>query len=363
MSQAIKDRFSDELKTVNDYTTYIENNFYSRSRSVVRTVGYEDFGTLNDYVLYANTQAEKDRNRQIIDSLKIIVDSKISDKRNKLMQMEEIELPSISENILQNDLAESLIGYIESTVYDCMENENNKPYHELITEITPVVLKAEVDEQDQMCEEQYYDMLTEDDYANILNYVRCKLYNEAITDFENELEDLEELKTLYNIFDEKNPINIYRQAFILSMTAFDATIFDLFAEIFNQDFFGVARIINYEKKFTLKDITQCQSFNDFASQTVDSMISGKYASDIVEILHQYKPQLFLVNGQDSYECILEMIQRRNVHVHKKGIVDEKYFSKGNGRQLGLNNGDYAAIDYLYYLNSYETLNGFIANFQ
>ena len=172
MSQAIKDRFSDELKTVNDYTTYIENNFYSRSRSVVRTVGYEDFSTLNDYVLYANTQAEKDRNRQIIDSLKIIVDSKISDKRNKLMQMEEIELPSISENILQNDLAESLIGYIESTVYDCMENENNKPYHELITEITPVVLKAEVDEQDQMCEEQYYDMLTEDDYANILKQER-----------------------------------------------------------------------------------------------------------------------------------------------------------------------------------------------
>lgn len=363
MSQVIKDRFSDELKTVNDYTTYVENNFYSRSRRLVRTEGYEDFNALNDYVLYANTQVEKDRNRQIIDSLKTIVDSKISNIRNKLMQMEEIELPSISENILQNDLAESIIGYIESLVYDCMENENNKPYYELITEIAPIDLKAEIDEQDQMCEEQYYYMLTEDDYANILNYVKCKLYNEAISDLENALEDLEELRTLYNIFDEKNPINIYRQAFILSMTAFDATIFDLFTEIFNQDFFGVARIINYEKKFTLRDITQCQSFDDFASQTIDTMISGKYASDIVEILHQYNPQLFLVNGQDSCDSILEMIQRRNIHIHKKGIVDEKYFSKGNGKRLGLNNGDYAAIDYLYYLNSYETLNNFIANFQ
>ena len=142
----------------------------------------------------------------------------------------------------------SFIPYLKTTA---MDNSENKPYYELITQITPSNLKAEVDRQDQMCEEQYYDILSEEDYANILNYVKCKLHNDYIYELENTLNDLEELRTLYNIFDEYNPINVYRQAFILSMTAFDATIFDLFTEIFNQDFFSIARIISYDKKFSL----------------------------------------------------------------------------------------------------------------
>lgn len=362
MTQLIKDRFSDELKAIYDYTEYIENNFYSRSKSVVRTSGYEDFGLLNNYVFYANTQAEKENNKQIIDKLKKIVDSKISENQDKLFKMEEIELPSISENILKHNLSESLIEYIRLTVCDCMENTANKPYYELILEISPADLKAEIDEKDRMSEEKYFYMLGVDDYANILEYVRCMLYNEAIIEFDDNVKGLEELRTLYSIFDDKNPINIYRQSFILSMTAFDATIFDLFNEIFKQDFFGIANIIKSDQKFTLKEIAQHKNFNSFASKTIESLINKKYASDIVEILHQYKSQLFTVNGQDVYDSILEMIQRRNIHVHKKGIVDEQYFTKGNGNQLGLHKGDYATIDYEYFLTSYETLREFVANF-
>ena len=105
MIQSIKDRFNSELKTIYDYTEYIENNFYSRSKSVVRTFGYEDFNFLNDYVFYANTQSEKENNRRIIDKLKAIIDSKISKNRDKLFGMEEIELPNISENIVKHNLS------------------------------------------------------------------------------------------------------------------------------------------------------------------------------------------------------------------------------------------------------------------
>ena len=362
MIQSIKDRFNSELKTIYDYTEYIENNFYSRSKSVVRTFGYEDFNFLNDYVFYANTQSEKENNRRIIDKLKAIIDSKISKNRDKLFGMEEIELPNISENIVKHNLSESLIEYIRLTVCDCMKNTEGKPYYELILDISSSDLKSEIDKEDQMCEEQYYYMLEEDDYANILEYVRCMLYNEAIIELDDNVKNLEELRTLYSIFDDNNPINIYRQSFILLMTAFDATIFDLFHEIFKQDFFGIADIIKSDQKYTLKEIAQHKDFNSFASKTIESLISKKYASDIVEMLHQYKSQLFTVNGQDVYDSILEMIQRRNIHVHKKGIVDDKYFTKGNGKQLGLHKGDYATIDYEYFLTSYEILREFVANF-
>ena len=363
MENTINERFKDESETIDNYVSYIENNFYQRSCSVVRTQGYEDMNILKEYVFFSDTTEEKEKNKLIIDQLKGIVDNKITFLQTKLSQMQPVELPELSSKIISNDLADSLIPYAESTVYDCMDNPENKDYFELIDEIIPADFKKEVDTQDELSEEKYYDMLSEDDYVSLLSHVRCKLYNEAIENTEHDLEEYNELKTLYNIFDDRNPINIYRQAFILLMTAFDAAVFDLFSDVFNQDFFNIARIMNYDKKFSLGDITKHQDFNDFASKTIDIMISGKYVSDVLEILHGYKADYFLVQGSDCFVEIMEMVQRRNLHVHKNGIVDEKYFTKGNGSQLDIHLGEYSVIDNLYYNKVSETLRAFISNIQ
>lgn len=42
MENTINERFKDESETIDNYVSYIENNFYQRSCSVVRTQGYED---------------------------------------------------------------------------------------------------------------------------------------------------------------------------------------------------------------------------------------------------------------------------------------------------------------------------------
>lgn len=59
---------------------------------------------------------------------------------------------------------------------------------------------------------------------------------------------------------------------------------------------------------------------------------------------------------------MEIIQRRNLHIHKKGIVDEKYFAKGNGSELGISVGDYAVIDNEYMHKATELLEKFVTNF-
>ena len=56
-----------------------------------------------------------------------------------------------------------------------------------------------------------------------------------------------------------------------------------------------------------------------------------------------------------------MVQRRNLHVHKSGIVDEKYFTKGNGGSLGLSVGDYTIIDKTYYVEVSKILRHLIVN--
>ena len=59
---------------------------------------------------------------------------------------------------------------------------------------------------------------------------------------------------------------------------------------------------------------------------------------------------------------MEIIQRRNLHVHRKGIVDGKYFTKGNGSQLGIQIGDYAVIDDTYFNMAVNLLEKFVENF-
>ena len=56
-----------------------------------------------------------------------------------------------------------------------------------------------------------------------------------------------------------------------------------------------------------------------------------------------------------------MVQRRNLHIHKNGVVDERYFSKGNGRSFCINIGDYAIIDKTYYINAFKCLMQLVDN--
>ena len=127
------------------------------------------------------------------------------------------------------------------------------------------------------------------------------------------------------------------------------------------DIYDLAEKIKYEKKYTIKDIVNYNSFNDFMENTVDEMVAGKYAADLLEILYNYNDSLFHIDGNNIFPSVLEMVQRRNLHIHKSGIVDEKYFTKGNGGSLGLSNGDYAIIDKIYYVQASKNLTQLIIN--
>ena len=57
------------------------------------------------------------------------------------------------------------------------------PYSKLIDELSPDKLKEEVDMEDETTGEKCYDMLSVEDYKNILNYMNiknCKLYIEYL---------------------------------------------------------------------------------------------------------------------------------------------------------------------------------------
>lgn len=362
MNEDLKNRFREEMVTIKGYIDYIENNFYNRSCQVLRTQGLEEFEALREYVFFTEDEVEKEKNKEILTHIGEVIKTKIEDCRGKLKSAEKIPLPQISNVIIENDLKDSLCEYLRLHVSDCMDNPNDLPCSKLIETLSATMLKSMIDFQDEMEEEQCYDMLTNEDYESMLEFMRCNMHNQEIEDIEADLEEYQELQTLYSIFDEKASINIYRQSFILLMTAFDAVIFDLARNLFVGKFFEIATYINFDKKFSLADISKYTNFESFSEKTIDSILAGKYIADILDIMYKYKNELFVIDGIDCYPVLLEIIQRRNLHVHKKGIVDEKYFTKGNGKQLGLSIGDYAVIDDRYIYKTMELMEKFIGEF-
>ncbi|MBP3448237.1 MAG: hypothetical protein J6K51_04385 [Clostridia bacterium] len=82
---------------------------------------------LGDYVFGATENTDKENNSEIITRLGELVKNKITEYASKLTLFERKELPEISNSITEKDLDESLINYIEATVFDCMDNPEQLP--------------------------------------------------------------------------------------------------------------------------------------------------------------------------------------------------------------------------------------------
>ncbi|MDE6604544.1 MAG: hypothetical protein K2K85_00795, partial [Clostridia bacterium] len=110
---------------------------------------------------------------------------------------------------------------------------------------------------------------------------------------------------------------------------------------------GVDEIVSFNKIEALK--------NDI----IQKQFEGRYLSDILSRLKEYNKTVF---DNINFPNLMEMVSRRNIHIHNKGIVDDKYSEKYN--IYGLKKGDFAFIDNNYLLaNVFNTLLTFAQNLQ
>jgi hypothetical protein len=143
------------------------------------------------------------------------------------------------------------------------------------------------------------------------------------------------------------PINVHRQTFLLLLMAFDATVFDLVRVALKADFFGlISKLSKDDKKVSLSDLTAHGSFDRFCDSTIDQQLKGLYVKDLVLFL-QKKAGVQLVETSSHFDELLEAILRRNIHIHNRGIVDQRFLNDGCNPH-GLKLGDYAEIGFIYW---------------
>lgn len=140
-------------------------------------------------------------------------------------------------------------------------------------------------------------------------------------------EKIDELNFNIRMLNPNAEVNVLRQGFIILMTIFDATIFDIIRIALKKDFFKLISVFGKQEKIALKELTDYISFEDFRDKIIEEQLKTKYLKDLLFILGHLDVTCVDDTVGDNFIQLIELVQRRNIHIHNRGIIDEKYLEK------------------------------------
>ncbi len=169
-----------------------------------------------------------------------------------------------------------------------------------------------------------------------------------------------EIDLLARIATPEAEINSLRQGFILLMTAFDAAIFDLVRVAFRQDFFGLIGTFGKQEKISFERIGKSKSFEACRDQVIEERLKGMYVKDLLFLFRS----LGVITDDKIFARLVEIVFRRNVHIHNGGKVDERYLERDDKgvpkyNLDDLKVGEIARIDLNYWESAVELSDAFI----
>jgi hypothetical protein len=149
------------------------------------------------------------------------------------------------------------------------------------------------------------------------------------------------------------PVNIHRQAFVLLMTAFDAAVFDIARVALCNDFFKLIAMFGEDDKLALKNLSAYVSFDEFRDQLIEKQLKSLYVKDVPSTLRDARIKVTTSGNGRQFVELMDLVRRRNLHVHNRGYVDERYLNRDEkGQSIGniynYSVGQIAAIDATYW---------------
>jgi hypothetical protein len=162
-------------------------------------------------------------------------------------------------------------------------------------------------------------------------------------------EIIEDLELSMQIKMPQTQINVLRHGFLLLMTAFDAAVFDLVRMVLKDNFFPLVGHFAKPEKISLQSLASYKSFSSFRDDIIETQLKSRYLKDLLLLLDKLDAPIVDRSSADSFPRLIELVLRRNIHVHNRGIVDERYLERDEqGRPrfniYALNVGEPAIID-------------------
>lgn len=177
--------------------------------------------------------------------------------------------------------------------------------------------------------DRYYELYEKPDEVKRLIDIAINISNKKrYYEIRNNIRTIEGFVQALDLFNSANHLNIYRQSFIQILAYFDSCIFKIMQICLEKDFFNWITAFD-NASIKRYDMAQYKSFLEFQSAQIYSMLKTRYVKDLLKSINTKNKSLFEVNGKNIFSSLCEMINRRNIHIHHDGIVDEKYLSEFN----------------------------------
>ncbi|CAN5476197.1 hypothetical protein BH11PLA2_BH11PLA2_29900 [soil metagenome] len=167
-------------------------------------------------------------------------------------------------------------------------------------------------------------------------------------------QQFEEIEVLARMATPDAEISVLRQGFVLLMTAFDAAVFDLTRIAFRRKFFELVGAFGKQDKVTLQGIGEAGSYEAFIEQVIEEQLKKRYVKDLLGLLQGLGVEMLDEAKGDKPVQLVEMVLRRNLHVHCRGVVDDRYLEndsktgKPQYNLFDLKAGQTAVIDGAYF---------------
>lgn len=220
--------------------------------------------------------------------------------------------------------------------------------------------ELEVDEEDRMSSDAIQALIS----LSVDHAMHAKV-RERIDEMVYVRQQFDEIDILARMATPNAEINVLRQGFILLMTAFDAAVTDLARIKFRERFFEFLPTFGKNEKMTLEELGQAGSFEVFRDRLIDDQIRRRYIKDLIGLLYAVGLNKAATAASDEQVRLIEMVFRRNVHVHNRGIVDNRYLEldpasrkpKYNLHNLAV--GQAAVVDDAYFKDAVKRSSHFV----
>jgi hypothetical protein len=322
---ALRDRFLEEQEYIQKYVGFLQYKtaiFESEIRKLIDALSKYDLAKIErkrDWSLWRKPYSY-DELQEVYSSVEAIKPRILEALEATQRSLESTEKPSKLNSIdARSAQGECIQFMLEALEGDPSPEDIERARRDLIEQI-----ESHATEMSGQDEEPVY---TEDmvDYA-VVGAIYL-LRSEKLGILQEALDQIDELGITLRMSSPKAEINVLRQAFILLMTVFDATIFDIARIALRKDFFRLISIFGKQDKISYKDLSKYGSFEGFRDEIIEDQLRGKYLKDILFIFEHLGVQCVDVNTGDRFIQLIEMVLRRNIHIHNRGRVDEKYLER------------------------------------
>ena len=133
-----------------------------------------------------------------------------------------------------------------------------------------------------------------------------------------------ELDAIIGAVDDFSPFSPRRLAFISLIAAFEADLFDLARLALQRGFVKLASKFDRTAKIQFSEIEVYSSLDEMRDGVVDAKLDQATITTVLSFIKSCNMPCVDTSAGYSFGHILELIARRNAHLHNRGRVDDHY---------------------------------------